>query len=63
MADDLKPERPVDPTQIHLSNPAELDYWAGELGVSPEKLNEAVRAVGEYTAKVRKVREWLKENG
>ena len=37
---------PADPKRIDIHSPAEMRYWAREIGQSAAKLNEAVKAVG-----------------
>jgi len=46
MSDDLNKRRPQDATKINVNESWELDYWSKELGVTKERLKEAVRAVG-----------------
>ncbi len=46
MSDDLGKRRPQDATKINVHESWELDYWSKELGVTKERLKEAVRAVG-----------------
>ncbi|WP_213278934.1 DUF3606 domain-containing protein [Chryseobacterium indologenes] len=46
MSDDLSKRRPQDATKINVNETWELDYWSKELGVTKERLKEAVRAVG-----------------
>ncbi|WP_418123332.1 DUF3606 domain-containing protein [Chryseobacterium sp. PTM-20240506] len=46
MSDDLSKRRPQDATKINVNESWELDYWSEELGVTKERLKEAVRAVG-----------------
>lgn len=53
MPDDLKRKKPEDPTRISLDEPWEVAYWTRELGVSESTLRQAIRAVGNSTAKVR----------
>lgn len=45
MSDDLGKRRPQDATKINVNESWELDYWSKELGVTKERLKEAVRAV------------------
>ncbi len=46
MSDDLGKRRPQDATKINVNESWELDYWSKELGITKERLKEAVRAVG-----------------
>jgi hypothetical protein len=46
MADDLEKRGPQDRTRISLMEPHEVQYWADKLGVSKERLSEAVRKMG-----------------
>jgi hypothetical protein len=46
MSDDLTKLRPRDATKINVHEPWELEYWCKALGVSPQQLKEAVKAVG-----------------
>ncbi len=46
MSDDLSKRRPQDATKINVNESWELDYWSKELGVTKERLKEAVRTVG-----------------
>lgn len=58
MSDDLTNPGPEDGKLISLTEEHELDYWAGALGITREKLREAVAVVGHSAEKVR---EWLAE--
>jgi uncharacterized protein DUF3606 len=53
MPDDLKRRTPEDPDRINLNQKWEIDYWTRELGVSEEKLRQAVAIVGNSAAAVR----------
>ncbi|WP_084156426.1 DUF3606 domain-containing protein [Desulforegula conservatrix] len=53
MSDNLKRKKPEDPTKINTHQEWELDYWSKELGVTKEKIKEAVKKVGNSTDKVR----------
>ena len=54
MPDDLKYRGPADRTRINVNESWELAYWCKELGVTPEQLKQAVRAVGVMVADVRR---------
>lgn len=54
MSDDLNKRRPQDATKINVNESWELDYWSKELGVTKERLKEAVKAVGTSVAAVKK---------
>lgn len=43
---DLSKRRPQDATKVNVNESWELDYWFKELGVTKERLKEAVKAVG-----------------
>ncbi|MCX8524693.1 DUF3606 domain-containing protein [Chryseobacterium formosus] len=45
MSDDLT-KKPEDATKVNVNESWELDYWSKELGVTKERLKEAVKAVG-----------------
>lgn len=51
--DDPKNRGPQDRTRINLSQEHEVRYWSEELGVSEEKLRDAVAAAGSSVEKVR----------
>ena len=36
----------MDMDRLDERNPADIEFWAAELAVSPERLREAIRAVG-----------------
>ena len=46
MADDLKNRGPADASKINVHESWEVEYWTHKFGVTREKLEEAVRAVG-----------------
>lgn len=46
MPDNLNIKRPLDAKRINVNEPWEVDYWSKTLQVSPERLRQAVRAVG-----------------
>ncbi|MDQ1162540.1 galactose-1-phosphate uridylyltransferase [Chryseobacterium sp. SORGH_AS 447] len=54
MSDDLNKRRPQDASKINVHEDWELEYWSKELGVSKEKIREAVKAVGTSVAAVRR---------
>jgi len=54
MSDNLKIRRPQDPTKINIHEPWEVEYWTKELGVSKERLIQAVQAVGVMVTAVKK---------
>lgn len=43
-----------DRSKINMSEPYEVKYWSHQLGVTPEKLQQAVDKVGNSAAAVRK---------
>lgn len=51
--DNLKERAPQDASRINVNESWELRYWCNTLGVSEEKLREAVRKVGTGAQKVR----------
>jgi hypothetical protein len=53
MADNLKIKQPQDPKTINTHEEWEMNYWSKELGVSKEKIIQAVKAVGNSVAKVK----------
>jgi hypothetical protein len=53
MPDNLKIKQPQDPKYINIHEEWELAYWSKELGVTKEKIKEAVNAVGTSVAKVK----------
>ncbi|HZO03261.1 MAG TPA: DUF3606 domain-containing protein [Burkholderiales bacterium] len=46
MADDLKQTGKPDDARINVEQEHELDYWSEKLGVSRERLRQAVQAAG-----------------
>jgi len=58
MSDDLTNRGPQDRARINVNEDHELRYWTKELGVSEERLREAVKAVG---VSVEAVKEHLKK--
>lgn len=46
MSDNLKIKRPLDAKKINVNESWELDYWTKTLGVSADRLRQAVRVVG-----------------
>ncbi len=53
MADDKTLRGPRDASRIALGEDYEVEYWTNALGVSKDKLREAVNAVGNSAAAVR----------
>lgn len=53
MSDNLNIKGPQDPNTINLHQQHEISYWTKTLGVSEEKLRNAVNAVGNSVAKVK----------
>ncbi|MCE6989853.1 DUF3606 domain-containing protein [Dyadobacter sp. CY323] len=56
MADDKTKRGPADSSRINLSEDYEVAYWTEALGVSKEKLVEAVKETG---TSAKAVREYL----
>ena len=54
MSDDLTNRGRQDDIRINVNEPWELRDWSQRLGVTPEKLKEAVRAVGVLAKDVRR---------
>jgi len=52
MADDKTLRGPQDRSRIALGEDYEVDYWTGKFGVSRERLQQAVDAVGNSAAAV-----------
>jgi len=46
MADDKTNRGPQDRTRIAMGEDYEVDYWTGKFGVTRERLQQAVDAVG-----------------
>ena len=44
---------PLDPGRVNVIDPAELQYWCGELHCTEAELKDAVLKVGEHVAAVR----------
>lgn len=59
MTDDRTKRTPQDSSRIALGEDWEVEYWTKALGVTREKLRDAVAAVGDGAAAVR---EHLKSN-
>jgi hypothetical protein len=53
MSDDKGKRGSPDSDRIDINDPDEVRNWTKSLGVSKEKLEEAVRAVGSQASKVR----------
>lgn len=53
MADDKSKSTGQDRDRINVNQDYELRDWSKSLGVSPERLKEAVQAVGDRADKVR----------
>jgi hypothetical protein len=53
MADNSKPVGSPDTKRINVKQPHELRDWAESLGVSEERVCEAVRAVGDSATKIK----------
>jgi hypothetical protein len=54
MADDLSKRGEPDRDRINVHEPWELNRWAKELGVSPEKIKDAEKKVGPMVKDIRK---------
>ena len=52
MADDPQQRGGQDRTRIDVSQEYELRDWSKKFGVTPERLQEAVKAVGDQASKV-----------
>jgi len=52
MADDKTLRGPQDASRIALGEDYEVDYWTGKFGVTRERLEAAVKAVGNSAAAV-----------
>jgi len=52
--DNTKNRGEPDRSKINMSEPYEVKYWSHQLGVTPEKLQQAVDKVGNSAAAVRK---------
>lgn len=53
MADDKTKQGPADSSRINLSEDYEVTYWTQALGITKEKLTEAVKEVGSSAKAVR----------
>ena len=53
MADDKTKQGPADSSRININEDYEVTYWTEALGVSKEKLEDAVKAVGPSASAVR----------
>ncbi len=53
MADDKTKRALLDANLISLTEDYEIEYWAEALGVTTERLVEAIKAVGHSAEKVR----------
>ncbi len=58
MPDDPKIKGPQDRKRINIQERYEVNYWSKKLGVSPDSLRDAVKAVG---TSVDKVREYIEK--
>ncbi|MCE7064957.1 DUF3606 domain-containing protein [Dyadobacter sp. CY326] len=58
MADDKTKKGPADSNRINISEDYEVAYWTEALGVSKEKLTDAVHQAGPT---VKAVKEYLKK--
>jgi len=56
MADDKTKQGPADSSRINLSEDYEVAYWTEALGITKEKLSEAVKEAG---SSAKAVREYL----
>ena len=54
MADDKTLRAPQDSTRIAMGEDYEVNYWTNKFGVSREKLQQAVNAVGNSASAVEK---------
>ena len=52
MADDTQQRGGQDRTRIDVNEDYELRDWSQKFGVTPERLKEAVKAVGDQASKV-----------
>lgn len=59
MPDNLNIRQPQDPNKININETWEVSYWTRTLGVTEQRLREAVKAVGPM---VSAVRTWLAIN-
>jgi hypothetical protein len=54
MPDDLTKTGRADDTRINIHQDHELRYWSQKLGVTPDQIKEAVRAVGPMVKDVKR---------
>lgn len=54
MADNKSKTGKADDSRINVNQPYEVRYWTNELGVTPAKLKEAVKAVGPMVKDVKR---------
>jgi hypothetical protein len=54
MPDDQSKIRPQDASKINVHETYEVEYWTKHLGVTPEKLKDAVNKVGVSVKEVKK---------
>lgn len=54
MCHDGKNHLPNDSSRINLEVRAEVDYWCGKLGITPERLRELIAHVGVMADEVRR---------
>ncbi len=54
MPDDKSKTRPQDASKINVHEKYEVEYWTKHLGVTPEKLKDAVNKVGVSVKEVKK---------
>jgi hypothetical protein len=54
MSDNLKIRQPLDAKKVNVHEQWELSYWTKQLGVSAERLKQAVQAVGPMVADVKR---------
>jgi hypothetical protein len=54
MSDDLNKKRPQDASKVNVNEKWELAYWSKKFAVTPQKLKDAVRAVGPVATAVKK---------
>ena len=54
MGDDRTKRGPADRSRINVGEDYEVDYWTDDLGVTEDRLREAVKAVGQSVEAVRK---------
>lgn len=60
MSEDKSKRGPVDWGRIEMHEQCEVDFWTRKFGVTRDKLQQAVTAVG---ASASQVESWLKRNG